>query len=70
MDEYSRDVDIIRRRIYKKKETEEDFECTIQEEMQPAPYRKNVQDLMNETKKSGKPRFSYNSGLDYYPFGK
>ncbi|KAF7273524.1 mitochondrial ribosomal protein S6 [Rhynchophorus ferrugineus] len=70
LDEYSRDVDIIRRRIYRKKEAQEAFECTLEEEMQPAPYRKSVQELIDEAKKSEKPRFHYNSGLDYYPFGK
>ncbi|XP_030757721.1 probable 28S ribosomal protein S6, mitochondrial [Sitophilus oryzae] len=68
-DEYVRDVDIIRKRIYKQVEREP-FECTLHDEMQPAPYRKDVQDLIATTKKSTKPRFSYNSGLDYYPFGK
>ncbi|RZC33058.1 Ribosomal S6 domain containing protein [Asbolus verrucosus] len=69
LDEYMRDVDIIRRRIYKKKEVAP-FECTLHEDMLPPPYRKNVQDLIAEAKKSDKPRFKYNTGLDYYPFQK
>ncbi|XP_017775102.1 PREDICTED: probable 28S ribosomal protein S6, mitochondrial [Nicrophorus vespilloides] len=68
-EEYSRDVDIIRRRVYKKIPPSE-AECTLHEEMLPAPYRKDVQELIASSKKLQKPRFSYNSGLDYYPFQK
>lgn len=68
LEEYARDVDIIRRRIYKK-QPEDDFECTLHEEMQPPPYRKNVQELMKSVKTSDK-KFNYNTGLDYYPFQK
>ncbi|KAJ8950158.1 hypothetical protein NQ314_008011 [Rhamnusium bicolor] len=68
-DEYGRDIDIIRRRIYKKKEAET-FECTLHDELQPPPYRKNVQDLIAEARKLDKPKFKYNTGLDYYPFQK
>ena len=69
LDEYSRDVDIVRRRIYKKKEAEA-FECTLHEDMLPPPYRKSVQKLIEEARKSDKPRYNYNTGLDYYPFQK
>ncbi|KAF5277478.1 hypothetical protein FQR65_LT03815 [Abscondita terminalis] len=69
LDEYGRDIDIIRRRIYKKVEPKLQ-ECTLQEELQPAPYRKNVQDLIEQARKLDKPKFKYNSGLDYYPFQK
>lgn len=68
-EEYGRDVDIIRQRIYKVKE-EPQQECTLHEELQPAPYRKDVQDLIAEARKLDKPKFKYNSGLDYYPFQK
>lgn len=37
-EEYRRDVDIIRVRIYKSQE-EDHQECTIEEEMKPPPYR-------------------------------
>jgi hypothetical protein len=37
-EEYSRDVDIVRRRIFRL-ETPEEFECTLHEEMQPPAYR-------------------------------
>ncbi|KAF2884617.1 hypothetical protein ILUMI_21553 [Ignelater luminosus] len=69
LDEYGRDIDIIRRRIYKKAEPEYQ-ECTLHEELQPAPYRKNVQELITQARKLDKPKFQYNTGLDYYPFQK
>lgn len=68
-EEYGRDVDIIRRRIFKTK-TVEQQECTLEEEMQPAPYRKDVQDLIEQARRLDKPKFKYNSGLKYYPFQK
>lgn len=69
LDEYGRDIDIIRRRIYKKVQPEHK-ECTLHEELQPAPYRKNVQELIADARKLDKPKFQYNTGLDYYPFQK
>ncbi|CAG9770604.1 unnamed protein product [Ceutorhynchus assimilis] len=69
LDEYARDVDVIRRRIYKKREPEP-FECTLQEEILPPPYRKDVQDMIADAKKHDKPKFQSNTGLDYYPFQK
>ncbi|XP_060535079.1 small ribosomal subunit protein bS6m [Cylas formicarius] len=69
LDEYSRDVDIIRRRIYKKKEFEP-IECTLDDENKPPPYREEVQELMRQAKKLEKPKFQFNTGLDYYPFQK
>lgn len=68
-EECGRDVDVIRKNIYavKAKPIEE---CTLHDEMQPAPYRKNVQDLIAQARKLDKPKFKYNSGMDYYPFQK
>ncbi|XP_022911463.1 small ribosomal subunit protein bS6m isoform X2 [Onthophagus taurus] len=68
-EQYSRDIDIIRRRIYKKQK-EESIECTLHEEMLPPLYRKSVQELVQQARKLDKPKFKYNSGLDYYPFQK
>lgn len=68
-DETGRDVDIIRRRIYKKQHLAQ-VECTLDEELQPPPYRKSVQNLVKEARKLDKPKFEYNTGLDYYPFQK
>lgn len=67
LDEYIRDVDIIRRNLYKKQLPEE-FECTLDDEIKPPPYRKDVQDLMADAKKREKPKFVINSEIDYYPF--
>lgn len=69
LDEYGRDIDVIRRRIYKKTE-HEPFECTLDDESKPPPYRKDVQDMIEQARKLDKPKFNYNTGLDYYPFQK
>nr|CAH7753382.1 unnamed protein product [Callosobruchus chinensis] len=68
-DEYIRDVDVVRRRLYKKNEPVH-FECTLDNEMRPPPYRKDVQDLIEQAKQQNKPKFKYNTNLDYYPFQK
>lgn len=68
-EEYGRDVDIIRKTIIKVTEPVTE-ECTLHEELQAPPYRKDVQDLVAEARKLDKPKFKYNSGLDYYPFQK
>lgn len=68
-EEYARDIDIIRRRIYKK-ELDPIPECTLHEELQPPPYRPDVQEMIKNARKYDKPRFNYNTGLDYYPFQK
>lgn len=69
VDETGRDVDILRRRVYKKQDLPQ-VECTLEEELQPPPYRKNVQQLIKDARKLDKPKFEYNTGLDYYPFQK
>ncbi|XP_013106295.1 small ribosomal subunit protein bS6m [Stomoxys calcitrans] len=68
-EEFSRDVDIIRRNVYKMEEPEK-YECTLHEEMLPPAYRKDVQEMIEIAKKKQKPKYNYNSGLDYYPFQK
>lgn len=70
-EEYSRDVDIVRKRIFNIDKAEEPLQCTLHEEMQPPAYRKDVQELIAiAERKKPKKRFNYNSGLDYYPFQK
>lgn len=69
LEETIRDVDIIRRTVNKVKLPIEQ-PCTLEEELQPPPYRKNVQDLIEQAKNLEKPQFQYNTGLDYYPFQK
>lgn len=68
-EEYARDVDIIRRRIYKKL-IPDTKACTLTEELLPPPYRKDVKELLEKSKRMDKPKFKYNTGLDYYPFQK
>ena len=71
-DELGRDIDIIRRTFIKQK-TPEQFDCTLEDDLKPAPYRSDVQKLM-ETKFTRGKRFSVQfkskSGFDYYPFQK
>ncbi|XP_014251123.1 probable 28S ribosomal protein S6, mitochondrial [Cimex lectularius] len=69
--EYERDVDIIRSKIYKSI-VPSDFECRLEEELKPAPYRLEVQEMIEEMKKkeARRPSFKYNTNLDYYPFQK
>lgn len=69
LEEYGRDIDIIRRRIFKKNEPIKE-DCSLHKELLPAPYRKDVEELIREAKRYDKPKFKYNSGLDYYPFQK
>uniref|UniRef100_A0A1L8EHE2 Small ribosomal subunit protein bS6m n=1 Tax=Haematobia irritans TaxID=7368 RepID=A0A1L8EHE2_HAEIR len=68
-EEFGRDVDIIRRNIYKVEESEK-YECTLHEELLPPAYRKDVAEMIEIAKRKQKPKYNYNSGLDYYPFQK
>uniref|UniRef100_A0A0A9XSY9 Small ribosomal subunit protein bS6m n=2 Tax=Lygus hesperus TaxID=30085 RepID=A0A0A9XSY9_LYGHE len=69
--ECNRDVDIIRNRIFRVNETE-NFECTLEDELKPPPYRpevmKMIEDARKKEKKVGRSTFKFNTGLDYYPF--
>ncbi|XP_044766750.1 probable 28S ribosomal protein S6, mitochondrial [Coccinella septempunctata] len=69
-EELGRDVDIVRRHIFKKNTFDEVKECTLHEEMLPVPYRKDVQDLLEQARKLDKPKFVYGNNLDHYPFQK
>ncbi|TMW51499.1 hypothetical protein DOY81_003404 [Sarcophaga bullata] len=68
-EELGRDIDIIRRHIFKVEEPEK-YECTLHEEMLPPAYRKDVQEMIEIAKRKQKPKFNYNSGMEYYPFQK
>lgn len=71
-EEYSRDVDIIRQRVFKLKE-ESDHTCTLETELLPPAYREEVQKMVDIGKTQVNRftyKFKYNSGLDYYPFQK
>lgn len=65
-----RDIDVIRRKIYKIDENPVIPDCTLHEELQPPALRKDVQAMIEMAKRKQKPKFKYNSGLDYYPFQK
>lgn len=73
-EEYSRDVDIVRQRLFKVPDSDQDkHDCTLETELLPPAYRQEVQKMI----KIGKTqvnrfthKFKYNSGLDYYPFQK
>lgn len=68
-EEYSRDIDIIRKNIFKVEQPPE-IKCTLHEELLPPAYRKEVQEMVRIGQKKQKKKFNYNSGLDYYPFQK
>lgn len=68
-EEYGRDIDIIRTNIFKVEEPEP-IECTLDEEMLPPAYRKEVIEMMKVSKRREKPKYDQKSGLDYYPFQK
>ncbi|XP_050672505.1 probable 28S ribosomal protein S6, mitochondrial [Leptidea sinapis] len=69
-EEYSRDVDVIRQRVYKVNQESTDH-CSLEEELLPPAYRKEVQKMIEVGKTQVNRftfKFKYNSGLDYYPF--
>lgn len=70
-EEYSRDIDIIRKRVFNIDAPKKEIKCTLHEESLAPAYRKDVQELLSiAERKRPKKRFQYNSGLDYYPFQK
>lgn len=68
-EEYGRDIDIVRRHIFKV-DPPADVECTLGAEMLPPAYRTEVQRMVAIAKRSEKPKYNQKSGLDYYPFQK
>ena len=69
-DEFKRDIDLIRSHVVKLEERAKE-ECTLEEELQPPAYRKDVQKLLEEGRKSVRPMYKQNTpGFDYYPFQK
>lgn len=70
-DECTRDIDIIRTRIYKKDDPTF-VPCTLHEEMLPPPYRKEVQQLLELSKRKEKRKNPWinNTGFEHYPFQK
>lgn len=71
-EEYSRDVDIIRQRVFKASE-DHNHDCQLETELLAPAYRKEVQKMIEIGKTQVNRftyKFKYNSGLDYYPFQK
>ncbi|XP_035431217.1 probable 28S ribosomal protein S6, mitochondrial [Spodoptera frugiperda] len=71
-EEYSRDVDVIRQRVFKCEESSSN-NCTLEEELLPPAYRDEVKKMIEVGKTQVNRftyKFKYNSGLDYYPFQK
>lgn len=66
-EEYGRDIDIVRANIYKV-EPPTPIDCTLDEELLPPAYRKDVIKMM--AKNRDKKKYDPKSGLDYYPFQK
>lgn len=73
-EELGRDVDVIRRHIFKledtKQEPKEKVECTLHEELLPPAYRKEVIKMIEMGQRKQKPKYPQNTGLSYYPFQK
>lgn len=68
-EEFGRDVDIIKRDVFRVQELEP-VDCTLQDELQPPAYRKDVIKMINVAKKKQKEKYPQNTGLSYYPFQK
>lgn len=68
-EEFGRDVDIIKQGIFRVQEPEK-VECTLQDELQPPAYRKEVIEMINVAKRKQKEKYPQNTGLSYYPFQK
>lgn len=71
-EEYSRDVDIVRQRVFRVVENDQ-HNCTLETELLPPAYREEVQKMIDIGKTQVNRftyKFKYNSGLDYYPFQK
>ncbi|KAI4498700.1 hypothetical protein M0802_006167 [Mischocyttarus mexicanus] len=68
IDEYNRDIDVLRNKIYKQ-ETPESVDCTLYEEMLPPIFRKEVQQLMEIAAKQNRKhqKKQYSRKLKYYP---
>lgn len=66
-EEVNLDVDIVRCNIFPVVEPVEK-KCTIDEDLKPVSYRKNVKKLVELQEKKKKVYWSPQMGIDYYPF--
>nr|CAG4649000.1 EOG090X0IQO [Polyphemus pediculus] len=69
-DAFKRDIDIVKQIVFKQ-EQQSTFECTLDEEMKPPAYRKDVEKLVEEGRVIKRPMYNQNTpGINYYPFQK
>lgn len=61
------DVDVVRCNIFPVVEPKE-FKCTLEQELQPVSYRKDVKDLLKMQEKGKKKKWMPQMGIEYYPF--
>lgn len=66
-EEVNLDVDVVRCNIFPLKKPTE-YKCTLEEELQPVSYRKDVQELLRLREKGVKKKWSTQMGIEYYPF--
>lgn len=68
VDEYNRDIDIIRSKVFKQKEPVPS-KCTLEAELLPPAYRSDVQKLiqLSEIKKLKHAKKQFSKELTYYP---
>lgn len=66
-EEIDLDVDVVRCKIFPIEKPIE-FKCTLEEELQPVSYRKEVKQLLELQEKSKKKRWLPQMGIEYYPF--
>ena len=68
-DELGRDIDLVRYMVFNKEAQNSSFECTLEDELQPPAYRKDVQKLINDSKSVTRGGYNRRTpGFDYYPF--
>lgn len=66
-DECNRDLNVVRKRVFKIQPPLND-PCTLESELQPPAYRKEVQAMLEISKKAEKKKFNPKTGITYYPF--
>lgn len=66
-EEINLDVDVVRCKIFPVVKPAE-FKCTLEEELQPVPYRKDVKKLLELQNKSKKKSWMLQMGIEFYPF--
>lgn len=66
MDEYVLDVDILRAKIYDLDKPRKQFECTLEEELQPPAYRPSVQKMLSTKPKTADKKFKLVK--EFHPF--